>query len=114
TRMNIREVMTIVGRKRFIIVAVLVLINAALVGYWQKVLIPQSGRLQGEKTGVDSELARLRQEIIDLPAKYAQMKKDEERYEALVAAGLKEEQDRIAASRIIDTLRAKSGLSAVD
>ncbi len=112
--MRIQEAITIVGRKRFVFVAVLLLICVALGYFWQSILIPQQSRLQGEKMGVDSELSRLRQEIIDLPAKYARMKAEEARYEALIAAGFNEEQDRIAARRIIDALRAKAGLNAVD
>jgi hypothetical protein len=109
-----REVIMIIGRKRFIALALLLIINGGLFYGWQKVLLPQQEMLEGQKRGAETERARLQREIVDLPAKYDQFKKNEARFISLRQQGLMNEQDRVEASRRIDLIRAKTGLAAAD
>lgn len=110
---KISELQATIGRKRFVGLLVLLVLNVLLAAAWQQYLLPQSDELTNEKNATESDRSRLQQEIIDLPAKYDALKKNEARYDALMAHGFTQPQDRIVARQKLDNLRAESGLRGI-
>ncbi len=108
--MQIRELITMVGRKRFIALCVLLVICGALGGAWQKWFLPQFNQLTSEKNAVQNDRIRLQQDIRDLPSKYAVLKINETRFDALSTQGFTRQQDRIIARGNMDTLRVETGV----
>jgi hypothetical protein len=112
--MRVSEIRARTGQKRFVALVILFMLTAGLGGAWQEWFLPQSIKLTAEKNSAESERARLQQEIIDLPAKYEQLKKNEARYEGFLAHGYTKTQDRIAARQRLDELRNESGIRGID
>lgn len=108
--MQVRELVTMVGRKRFMALAVLIIIGGVLGGAWQKWFIPQFEQLTTEKNSVQSDRSRLQQDIRDLPSKYAELHANEDRYDKLVTGGFTSQQDRILARTNMDNLRVETGV----
>ena len=112
--MQVREMVTMVGRKRFIALAVLLVICGVLGGAWQKVLLPKNEELTAEKNSVESDRQRLQQDIRELPEKYEKLKANEARYDVLDAVGFTKQQDRIVARTNMDVLRMEAGVRGLN
>ena len=108
--MQINELITTVGRKRFTALAVLAVVCAVLGGAWLKWFQPQFDQMTAEKSSVEGDRQRLQQDIRDLPSKYEVLKANEARYDLLNAQGFTRQQDRIEARRNMDTLSLQTGV----
>lgn len=111
---ELKELISAIGQKRFIILVILLAINAGLGGLWQKVLLPQKDALTNEMAAVQSERNKLQQEITELPVKHALLEANEKRYQSLKDNGMFNPQDRIEARTKVDLLREESGLRGIN
>lgn len=112
--MQLRELVTMVGRKRFIALTVMIVLCGGLGAAWQKYFQPQFDQLTAEKNSVQSDRMRLQQDIRDLPGKYDGLKANEARYDVLNALGFTKDQDRIIARQNMDNLRVETGVRGLD
>ena len=110
---QLKEIMSAVGRKRFIILAILAVVCLGLGGAWQKMLLPQHQKLKAELSQVQGERSRLQTEISELPLKHADLETSEKRYIALQQRGFFASQDRIEARTRINILRDQSKLYSI-
>lgn len=110
---QLQELMSAVGRKRFIILAVLAVICAGLGFTWQKILLPKHTELTSEIARVQSERSKLQKEITELPIQHALLEETEKRYTILKDRGFFVNQDRIVARTRMDTVRAASKLHGI-
>lgn len=110
---QIKEFMTLVGRKRFIMLVIMLGLAGGLAALWQKYLLPQNQILTGERASIEGERNRLQQEILELPAKYQKLKENESTYNTLKEKGLMLDQDRIEARSRLDRLRTIAGLRGI-
>jgi hypothetical protein len=110
---KIKELMALVGHKRFFILVVMLGL-VGLMGYmWVYILSPQHVTLTAERDSVDADRIRLQQEIAQLPDKYKALIESETRLNQYVAKGYYAEQDRILARARLDELRVLSGLRGI-
>ena len=112
--MRVSEIRARTGHKRFVVLIVLFVLTAGLGAAWQEYLLPASIKLTADKNTAESERLRLQQDIIDLPSKYEQLKKNEARYEGFLANGYTKPQDRIAARTRLDELRNEAAIRGID
>ena len=110
---RIKELIGLMGRKRFIILIIALALTGAMGYAWQYYLVPQNETLTREKSSVESALNSLRAEIEGLPAKYADLAEKEARYTMLQEKGFTQDQDRISARERLDRLRVESGLRGI-
>lgn len=110
---KLKEMIAMVGRKRFFILAILLGLTALLLGLWLYVLVPKSDELLILRNSADAERMSLQLSIRELPDKYKKLVNDENRFETLKAHGLMEQQDRILARARLDALRTEAGLRGI-
>jgi len=111
---EIQKLMSSIGKKRTILLVVVIVINVVMLGVWQKLLIPQQEQLTTEAASVQATRSKLQTDIRELPAKHAALEASETRYDDLEAHGLFTPQDRIEARGHMGILRQETGLSAVN
>lgn len=107
------QVVRMIGRNRFIVLAVVAATTLLLGGLWQKYFLPQHEGLRVSESAADSDISRLQRELIDLPEKYKALQANEAKYDVLLKEGLLEPQDRILARAKINDIRMQSGLRRI-
>lgn len=110
---QLHDIMVLIGRKRLVILLVVLAIAAILGGVWQKVMLPRSEAGANEKSAIDSERSRLQRELEALPIKYQELLDNERKYEELLKSSFVSTQDRIAARARIDAVRVAAGLRGI-
>lgn len=110
---KLKEVIALVGKKRFLALVFFLIATAASVFLWMQVLLPQNQTLTNELAALDAERNRLQQEIADLPARYAALIESEKKLEIIVKKGFYQAQDRILSRAKLDELRVSSGLRGI-
>jgi hypothetical protein len=107
------QLTAMIGKRRFFILVVLLVVTGIITYAWQKILLPQNQILLMEQQQMDGERMRLQREIRELPDKYAKLTALEKRFEALKERGFINSQDRITARSRLDTLRTEAGLRGI-
>lgn len=110
---QLQEIMSAIGRKRFVLLVILAAICLGLAGIWQKVLLPQHQQLSAELTQVQSARNQLRTEINELPGKHAILEANENRYTTLRDRGFFLNQDRIEARARMIILRQEADIYGI-
>lgn len=107
---QLQEIIDIIGKQRFIILAALLVITGGLVFTWQQILLPHSEEIDRENKTIESDRARLQAELVELPIRYKTLKENEAKYDELIQSSFISSQDRITARPRIDTIRVESAL----
>lgn len=107
---QLKELMDIIGKKRFITLMVLLVIAGGLGFLWQQVLIPAGEDIEREKQTIESDRSRLQRELVELPVRYKTLLENEARYDALMQTDFISSQDRLSARSRINAVREASNL----
>lgn len=110
---QLQEMMSAIGRKRFIILLVLGVICTILGGVWHQLLVPQHKQLTTEIASIQGERSRLQTEIADLPLRHTALQESEKQYMVLRQRGFFTGQDRIEARARMNLLRDNAGMSGI-
>lgn len=110
---KLKEFIGIIGRKRLVVLLVMLGIVAIMGGVWENILKPDFEKATLDLTVVQAERARFQKEITELPAKHAALVRNEKRYEELQLTGFFGSQDRIEARSKIDALRLEAGVRGI-
>lgn len=110
---QIQDIITLIGKKRFIYLGVAIIVAVILIGLWQQVILPASEEIERESQTIASERARLQRELTDIPVRYKTLRDNEYRYEALMQGSFISSQDRISARRRLEGIRLRSGMQDV-
>lgn len=111
---QLQDIMTLIGKKRFIMLIAVAIIAGGLGGLWQKVMLPRAETAKNEKSTIDAERSRLQREMEELPLKYKELQENEAKYDALMKTSFVSPQDRIAARARMDVIRREAGLRGIN
>ncbi len=98
---------------QIILPVLLAVLNAALAAVWLLYLEPEASDLKAELTTFERQTRQLRIVLSEKKDQLDSMEKMGDQYKALVGHGFLEPQDRLAASKLLDQLRAAYGLRAI-
>ena len=110
---EIKEFIAMIGRKRFVVLVLLLIIVIGVSFTWQQYLVPLNLAFTSERNTAEADRLRLVRDIRELPAKYAELTNNEKRFEVLKEKGFFKEQDRITARTTLDALRTEAGLRGI-
>ena len=100
----------ILGRKRVILLAVLVLLTAIFGGLWMQVFAPAREEVERNLSTANSTLESKREEIRKLKKEYVLLQNQISNYEKVKRLGFFNDQSRVLAQETLDDFRAKSGV----
>ena len=98
---------------QFLLPALLAVLNAGFAALWLLYLEPEGSDLEARLKNFERSTRQLRIVLGDKTDQLESMATLGEQYEALVEHGFLEPQDRLAASRLLDQLRAAYGLRTI-
>lgn len=107
---QLQEIIDLIGKQRFIVLAVMLAIAVSATFMWQQVLLPASEEIERENKTIESDRARLQSELIELPVRYKTLKENEARYDELIQSSFISTQDRISARARMSSIREAAGL----
>lgn len=110
---KLKEFIAMVGKHRFTVLMMLLIVVCVVSYTWQNYLLPQNAILKADRDIADTDRLRLVREIRELPSKFAKLIESEKRFEVLAEQGFFKDQDRITARAKLDELRTEAGLRGI-
>ncbi len=111
---ELKKIITVIGQRRFVMLAALIAANVVLFLSLQNLFVPQNEQAVSQESRIKGELVSISREIQELPERHAALKVSDNKYVALMMRGLFADQDRIEARSRIDKIRGLSGLRGVE
>jgi hypothetical protein len=105
-------VIKLIGFKRFVILALLLGLNVAVVGAYFALLYPLLDPLQAQMNAVNAEINELRTKNASIKQDLAFLKDNLPKYDALKNGGFFMEPDRFLIGRKMEELRLKVGITS--
>ena len=100
----------ILGIQRIIILAVLIVLNAALAAGTYLYLVPENVKKEREKRGIQSEVSTLRGDIDRMQVEFEQLEDQKAEFEALAADDFFKNQSRREAELALNSVQRRSGV----
>lgn len=100
----------ILGRKRIILLAVLLVLAITFGGMWMQYLAPAREEVERNLSSANSALEAKREDIRKLKKEYVLLQNQISQYEKIKSTGFFNDQNRVLAQETLDDFRATSGV----